>query len=99
MEVDMKNIIMRKFLERCGFQHESTMRKHRIIERRNRDTGVYVILNSDYEQIEVKLKKILGIDIRAKMHKVAEIEESSSNSIPAKNVPQEIKKRKESKKK
>ena len=76
------------------------MRKHRIIERRNRDTGVYVILNSDYEQIEVKLKKILGIDIRAKMHKVAEIEESSSStSIPEKNIPQEIKKRKESKKK
>ena len=78
---------MRKFIEKCGFQQESIMRKHRIVDRRNRDTAVYVVLNSDWEQIDVKLKKILGISLRAKVHKVAEIEESSSKNVP-KNVPE-----------
>ena len=47
----MRNIIMRKFLERCGFVQESIMRKYRIVDRRNRDIVVYVILNSDWEQV------------------------------------------------
>ena len=77
MEVDIRNIIMRKFLERCGFQQESIMRKHRIVDCRNRDTAVYVLLNSDWDQINVRLKKILGLDLYTKMHKIAEIEENS----------------------
>ena len=77
MEVDIRNIIMRKFLERCGFQQESIMRKHRIVDSRNRDTGVYVLLNSDWDQINIRLKKILDLDLYTKMHKVAEIEENS----------------------
>ena len=68
---------MRKFLERCGFQQESIMRKHRIVDCRNRDTAVYVLLNSDWDQINVRLKKILGLDLYTKMHKIAEIEENS----------------------
>ena len=78
MEVDIRNVIMRKFIERCGFQQESVMRKHRIIDCRNRDTAVYVLLNSDWDQINIRLKKILGLDLHNKMHKVAEIESNSS---------------------
>lgn len=68
---------MRKFLERCGFIMESVMRKHRVVDNRNRDTAVYVTLNSDWDQINIKLKKILGLGLGKKMHKVAEIEGSS----------------------
>jgi hypothetical protein len=42
---------MRKFLERCGFVLESIMRKYRIVNRRNRDIAVYVVFNSDWEQV------------------------------------------------
>jgi hypothetical protein len=87
VEVDIRNIVMRKFLERCGFVMESVMRKHRILDNRNRDSAVYVILNSDWDQISVKLKSILGINLRDKMHKVAEIEETSSAKKSVKNVP------------
>ena len=68
---------MRKFLERCGMVMESVMRKHKVVDGRNRDTSVYVVLNSDWETIDVKLKKVLGLDLRKKVHKVAEIEEPS----------------------
>lgn len=81
---------MRKFLERCGLVMESVMRKHKIVDSRNRDTAVYVLLNSDWDTINVKLKKILGIDLRKKVHKVAEIEEASSRvngNSASQNVP------------
>jgi hypothetical protein len=42
VEADLRNIILRKFLERCGLVLESIIRKHRIINNRNRDTAVYV---------------------------------------------------------
>ena len=87
VEVDIRNIVMRKFLERCGFVMESVMRKHRILDNRNRDSAVYLILNSDWDQISVKLKNILGINLRDKMHKVAEIEEPSSTKESKKNIP------------
>ena len=87
VEVDIRNIVMRKFLERCGFAMESVMRKHRILDNRNRDSAVYVILNSDWDQISVKLKSILGLNLRDKMHKVAEIEETYSAKKSTKNVP------------
>jgi RimJ/RimL family protein N-acetyltransferase len=53
VEVDIRNIIMRKFLERCGFALESIMRKYRIVNRRNRDVAVYVVFNSDWEQVSI----------------------------------------------
>jgi hypothetical protein len=56
------------------------MRKHRIIGKRNRDTAVYVMLNSDWAEEEFKLKKFLGIPI-VKKHKIAEID-----SIDIKNL-------------
>ena len=59
---------------RCGFRHEATLFKHKIMEKHNRDTALYVILNSDFEGIEKKLKIYLGIDLREKKHKVAEID-------------------------
>ena len=71
-------MIMKKFLERCGFRLEAILRKHRIVSRRNRDTAVYVVLNSDWPEIEFRLKKFLGIPLR-KVVKVAEI-------APAKDV-------------
>jgi hypothetical protein len=33
---------------------------------------VYVVLNSEWEGVEVKLKKLLGIPLKEVMHKVAE---------------------------
>ena len=82
---------MRKFLERCGIVMESVMRKHKVVDGRNRDTSVYVVLNSDWETVEVKLKKVLGLDLKRKVHKVAEIEEPSSGrngDSASLNVPQ-----------
>jgi RimJ/RimL family protein N-acetyltransferase len=75
-ECDFRNVIGRKFLERCGFRLEAVMRKHRIFKSRNRDTAFYVLLNSDWEELEVKFKKYLGISLKPKMHKIAEIGES-----------------------
>eukprot|EP01041_Mallomonas_annulata_P003185 gene3185-6282_t len=72
-EIDSRHMILKKFLERCGFKLEAILRKHRIIARRNRDTAVYSILNSDWNEEEFKLKKYIGIPI-TKVHKVAEID-------------------------
>lgn len=71
-EVDSRHMIMKKFLERFGFRLEAVLHKHRIVCRRNRDTAVYVILNSDWPETEFKLKKFLCIPIK-RVHKIAEI--------------------------
>jgi RimJ/RimL family protein N-acetyltransferase len=72
-EVNSKNVIMRKFLERCGFVFESVIRKHKIILGRNRDTYVYAVLNSEFIDCEIKLKKYLGLDIVPKKKKAADL--------------------------
>jgi hypothetical protein len=36
---------------------------------RNRDTSLYVVLNSEWAEIELKLKKIVGVDIFKKQPK------------------------------
>ena len=58
---DSRNILMKKYLSVCGFSLESVMRKHRIVRNRNRDTAVYVLLNSEWPEEEYKLKKRLNI--------------------------------------
>lgn len=73
-QVDERHIIARKFLERCGFQLEATLRKHRIVQNRNSNTALYVVLNSEWEDAERKLKTLLKISLAPKMHKIAEIE-------------------------
>ena len=73
VEVNAKNVIMRRCVERCGFLMESILRKHRIHNCRSSDTALYVILNSEFAVTEVKLKKYLNIDIRAGVVKVAQI--------------------------
>ena len=72
-EVNSKNVIMRKFLERCGFVFESIIRKHKIILGRNRDTYVYAVLNSEFIDCEIKLKRYLGLDIVPKKTKAADL--------------------------
>lgn len=73
-EVDVRHAVMRKFLERCGFTSEAVLRKHQIIRRRNRDTALYVLLNSELVDALIALKRHLGIDPRPKMHNAASID-------------------------
>lgn len=49
MEIDARHTVMRKFAEDCGFLHEGTLRKHRVMRKRSRDTAVYSMLNSDWK--------------------------------------------------
>ena len=74
--VDARHIIMRKFLERCGFILEAVLRKFRIVDRRNSDVAVYVILNSEWVEVDIRLKKLLGLPLKPVMHKVAEIDKA-----------------------
>ena len=72
-EVDIRHLIGRKFLEQCGFLFECELRKHKIAFRRNRDTAVYAILNSEWPEVEIKLKYLLKIPLIEPGHKIAEI--------------------------
>ena len=74
VEVDARHVIMRKFLERCGFKLEAVLRKHRVVDRRNSDSALYVLLNSEWIEADQALKKLLGLPLRAQLHKVAEID-------------------------
>ena len=73
-EVDVRHAVMRKFIERCGFQSEGVLRKHKIISRRNRDTALYVLLNSDWTDAALVLKRHLGIETKVKGKEAATIE-------------------------
>ena len=73
-EVDTRHLIARKFLERCGFKIEGILRKHRIVNRRNRDTVLFVFLNSDWDEVMIKLKRLLGIELRPKGKNVADVD-------------------------
>jgi hypothetical protein len=73
-EVDERHVIGRRFLESCGFQLEAVLRKHKVVQRRNRNTALYVVLNSEWLETETKLKRRLGYSLQPVVHKVAEIE-------------------------
>lgn len=73
-ELDERHVIGRKFLERCGFQLEAILRKHKIVQRRNRNTALYVVLNTDFQEVELKIKTLLGWSLLPEVHKVAEME-------------------------
>ena len=74
-EVDSRHAVGRKFLLRCGFRPEGTLFKHRIVQQRNRDSCVYVVLNSDWPEVEQRLRSYCGIPPpRPKVHSIAEID-------------------------
>ena len=54
---------------------EGILRKHKIVQNRNRDTAVYAILNSEWHEIEIQMKKYLSYG-RENVHKIAEVEAS-----------------------
>lgn len=56
-EVDERNIIGRKLLQKCGFNFETTLRKHKVIQNRNSNTALYVILNSEWQELLPKFIK------------------------------------------
>jgi RimJ/RimL family protein N-acetyltransferase len=71
---DERHSIGRRFLERCGMQCEAILRKHKVVHRRNRNTALYTILNSDWEEARIKLRRYLGLSEKAQ-RKVIDIEE------------------------
>jgi hypothetical protein len=73
-EVEERHQIGRKFLERCGFQCEAVLRKHKVLHQRNSNTALYTVLNSDFLEVEKRLKTHLGWSLAPKMHKIAEVE-------------------------
>ncbi len=62
MEVDERHVIARRFFQRCGFQLEAVLRKHRIVHNRNSNTALYVLLNSDWVSIEAHIRKSIGLE-------------------------------------
>lgn len=97
-EVDTRHLIARKFFERCDFKIEGILRKHRIVNNRNRDTALYVLLNSDWPQVSMKMKKYLGIDLKPKAKKLAEIDRPD-DLFKKSNLKGESKSKKDTKKK
>ena len=63
-QADAHNQVATKFLERVGFSLEAVLRKHRIVERRNRDTSLYRILNSDWPTASVALHRLLDVPFK-----------------------------------
>jgi hypothetical protein len=72
-EVDSRNIIGKRLLERSGFYQESILFKHRIVRQRNSDTALYVMLNSDWTDAERILKAFLQVSIGVKAIKAADV--------------------------
>lgn len=62
---DERHIIARNFFQRCGFQHEATLRKHRILHSRNSNSAIYVLLNSDWDLAVRNLLRLLNLPMKA----------------------------------
>lgn len=60
-QIDTRNIVGKKFIERCGFTMEAMLLKHRVVRNRNRDTYLYRILNSDFDSVAVRLARYVGV--------------------------------------
>ena len=81
-ELDERHVIARKFLQRCGFQLEATLRKHKIVQNRNRNTSLYVILNSEWIDVERKLHSLLGYHrVTTKAADIDSFSESASKKL------------------
>lgn len=89
VEVDTRHIIMRKFLDRCGFRQEAVFRKHKIFEKRNRDTALYVILNNEFHDVNLQLRKYVGFPVKPPTKKVAEIENVALTKTRNATAPEE----------
>ncbi|KAJ1430852.1 hypothetical protein B484DRAFT_328167 [Ochromonadaceae sp. CCMP2298] len=63
-EVDERHLIGRKLLLSAGFLLEAVLRKHKIIQNRNSNTALYVLLNSEWELAQEKLRRKLGIKVK-----------------------------------
>lgn len=83
-EIDNRNSIGKRFFDRCTFSLEAVLRKHKVVEERNRDSALYVVLNSEWMDNEAKLKKYLNWNTKPKATKLAAIDISigSKPSLP-----------------
>ena len=64
VEIDARNVICKKFLDKAGFKLEAILRKHKIVYERNCDTCVYVLLNSEFEEVNTKLSRVLDYKLK-----------------------------------
>jgi hypothetical protein len=61
VECDNRQKFFHKFLLKCGFKLESILRKNRIFIDRNSDTAMFVILNTEWNEIELPLRRKLNM--------------------------------------
>ena len=71
-EVDERNIIARKFLQRCGFQLEAVLRKNKIVQNKNSNSALYSMLNSEWPDHEPKIRALANCKEEKKL-KIAEV--------------------------
>jgi len=82
VELDERHIIGRKFFTRCGFELEAILRKHRIVGKRNSNTALLVMLNSDWQQEgrEKRLRQYLQLPDTVTV-KVAEMDVTTQMTL------------------
>lgn len=100
-EVDERHIIARKFWQRCGFVFEATLRKHRVVRRRNCNTALYTMLNTDWVDLEGRLRQLCGWPKAAKSKEdegSSPVVKSDSQQSNQSKTNQGLKKKKDKKK-
>ena len=80
-------MIGRRFLQRCGMLLEAVLRKHRVINRRNRNSALYVVLNTEWPEAQHKLKVYLGLPLKVLKHRIAEI---GDVDLPSQSKPNKV---------